>query len=182
MNYLEDIAKLSCNINLKELPSILAKKGIILVCQEQFKSMKTNGVVFKLPNKNFYVIGLTAMRNRLDIFWFNLLHELAHLLYDKDSIDTGEGIFDDFTTDDSKVEKKADETAAKAFDKDGKIKNLFHIRGKYISNKQIDKLAIDLQIDKSIIAGQLSRLYPNSENSNRRFSKLFGTIKDKLDF
>jgi len=85
LNFLQELVKLS----IKENSPILAqdhlkKYGIILVIEPHFSKTYLDGATI-LINKDNPVIGLTLRHNRLDNFWFTLLHELAHIAKHYDS-------------------------------------------------------------------------------------------------
>ena len=70
---------------------LLKKKGISLVIEPHFQKTYLDGATLLL-DENHPVIGLTLRYDRLDNFWFTLMHELAHLaLHDK----TGVNLFYD---------------------------------------------------------------------------------------
>lgn len=107
---LKEIASLSSDPeNILKLPELLASMGVVLVFEPSLDGLKTDGVVFKLESGN-PVIGLSLRYKRLDMFWFNLMHELAHICLHYDKLDGY--ILDDF---DSKrtdqVEIEADRLA-----------------------------------------------------------------------
>ena len=52
--------------------------GIILVIEPHFSKTYLDGAAI-LVNKENPVIGLTLRHDRLDNFWFTLMHELAHI-------------------------------------------------------------------------------------------------------
>ncbi len=56
----------------------LKKHGIILVVEPHFVKTRLDGAAL-LMNKDNPVIGLTIRHDRLDNFWFTLMHELAHV-------------------------------------------------------------------------------------------------------
>ena len=56
----------------------LADHGIVLRVEHHLPKTHLDGAVFLLPGKS-PVIGLTLRHDRIDNFWFCLLHELAHL-------------------------------------------------------------------------------------------------------
>lgn len=58
--------------------SMLAEHGIILVAEPQIAGMNVDGAAFLVEATP--VIGLTLRHDRLDNFWFTLLHELAHVV------------------------------------------------------------------------------------------------------
>ncbi|MGL4484087.1 MAG: ImmA/IrrE family metallo-endopeptidase, partial [Anaerovoracaceae bacterium] len=73
------ILSLSQNTNnLSELESRLARYGIIFIIESACPGLKTDGSVF-INSNGHAVIALSVRHNRLDNFWFTLIHELAHL-------------------------------------------------------------------------------------------------------
>jgi HTH-type transcriptional regulator/antitoxin HigA len=62
----------------------LKEKGIVLIIEPHFAKTRLDGVTI-LTNRANPVIGLTLRYDRLDNFWFTLMHELAHIIlhYDK---------------------------------------------------------------------------------------------------
>ncbi len=57
---------------------LLAEHGIIVIVEPQIAGMSVDGAAFLVDD--FAVIGLTLRNDRLDNFWFTLLHELAHVI------------------------------------------------------------------------------------------------------
>jgi len=77
---LRKLARLSVNPEIvRELPSPLAKFGIILVYVYALPGMRADGAMFYLSSGH-PVIAMSLRFPRLDYFWFTLLHELAHLV------------------------------------------------------------------------------------------------------
>jgi len=79
LNFMQEFVKLSSQEN----GVILAQKhlkdiGIILVIEPHFSKTYLDGAAI-LINKENPVIGLTLRHDRLDNFWFTLMHELAHI-------------------------------------------------------------------------------------------------------
>ncbi|OHA82747.1 MAG: hypothetical protein A3B07_01355 [Candidatus Yonathbacteria bacterium RIFCSPLOWO2_01_FULL_43_27] len=79
LNFMQEFVKLSSQEN----GVILAQKhlkdiGIILVIEPHFSKTYLDGAAI-LVNKENPVIGLTLRHDRLDNFWFTLMHELAHI-------------------------------------------------------------------------------------------------------
>ena len=111
---LKNIAKLSPNESLiLELPSILAKYGIVLVYEQGIKSMKLDGAVFKLFTGH-PVIGLSFRYSRIDNFWFTLMHELSHIVLHYEQLDIP--IFDDLDEESPDlIEKQANRLAKNSF-------------------------------------------------------------------
>ncbi len=75
----KEIAQLSVHEDIfAELPEILALKGIILVYVPALEGSKIDGASFLLAGK-IPVIAHAVRFNRLDNFWFTLIHELSHV-------------------------------------------------------------------------------------------------------
>jgi len=76
---LQELVKLSVSENSPILAQeYLKKTGIILVIEPHFLKTRLDGATI-LINKDNPIIGLTLRYDRLDNFWFTLLHELAHI-------------------------------------------------------------------------------------------------------
>jgi HTH-type transcriptional regulator/antitoxin HigA len=77
---LGEITRLSVDPEkLFSLQQLLLSKGIILIYEASIPGMKLDGAVFCLDSGH-PVIGLSLRYPRLDIFWFTLMHELAHIV------------------------------------------------------------------------------------------------------
>jgi len=152
---MQNLVKLSTEtdgpIQVKEY---LKKHGIALVIEPHFPKTYLDGATI-LVDKNNPIIGITLRFDRLDNFWFTLMHELAHisLHYNEDIslfYDEIEGIknisFD-------KKEKDADELAGEALLPKAK----WEISPARIvpSSMAANSLARELGIHIAIIAGQI---------------------------
>lgn len=77
--HIRDIVKLSnFDIGPRLAREYLQKRGIPLVILEHLPHTYLDGACFKSPTGR-PVIGLTLRHDRLDNFWFTLIHELAHV-------------------------------------------------------------------------------------------------------
>lgn len=91
----------------------LQKHGIVLIIERHLPGTHLDGAAV-MADRNRPVIGLTLRHDRVDNFWFCLLHELAHLsLHVRDEAD---GFYDDLDTDtgDDTSEREADDLASEA--------------------------------------------------------------------
>lgn len=85
-DHLRKLATLSVDPQVvRQLPSILAKFGIILAYVYALPGMSADGAVFHLSTGH-PVIAMSLRFPRLDYFWFTLLHELAHLVLHADQL------------------------------------------------------------------------------------------------
>lgn len=77
--FLRKVARLSWSADGPRLAQeFLAKHGIHLVCLEHLPRTHLDGAALQLVDGT-PVVGLTLRYDRLDNFWFCLLHELAHI-------------------------------------------------------------------------------------------------------
>ena len=93
---LTKIARLSWSEDgARQAKELLAKDGIALVTERHLPKTYLDGVALRLGDGR-PVIGLTLRYDRIDNFWFCLLHELAHVGRHMDH-DRGEAFVDDLT-------------------------------------------------------------------------------------
>lgn len=86
LSFMQELVKISAKENSPLLvQKLLKEKGIVLVIEQHFPKTYLDGATVLL-DKNNPVIGLTLRHDRLDNFWFTLMHELAHIVlhFDQD--------------------------------------------------------------------------------------------------
>lgn len=77
-DWLRDLVKLSrFDVGPRLAQEYLADAGIILVIEEHFKKTYLDGAA--MLDENTPVIALTLRHDRIDNFWFALIHELVHV-------------------------------------------------------------------------------------------------------
>lgn len=95
--------------------SMLRERGVAVVFEEHLPRTHLDGAALLLEN-NVPVIGMTLRYNRLDNFWFVLMHEIAHIIWHRGKLE--EGFFDDMDAKDYvgsiDDERQADEFALEA--------------------------------------------------------------------
>lgn len=162
LDFMKNLAKLS----VKENGPILAqenlkKHGVILVIEPHLSKTHLDGATI-LINKTSPVIGLTLRYDRLDNFWFTLMHELAHISrhYDNDV-----SLFYDEKLDDMKgatldnKEKEADDWAREALVPSSKWENS---PAKLIPSPiAAQSLADELGVHIAIVAGVMRYEHKN---------------------
>jgi HTH-type transcriptional regulator/antitoxin HigA len=130
----------------------LEKHGICVVVVPALKGTLVDGAALK-DDDGMPIIALTLRHDRLDNFWFTLLHELVHIWK---HVNTNETFIDDIehSTKD-KIEAEANRIARDIF----VPRSLWKRTEAYLSpSKQtIDSLSRDLRIHPSIIAGRIRR-------------------------
>jgi HTH-type transcriptional regulator/antitoxin HigA len=109
--FLKQVAKLSYFDDGPQLAAeFLRKSGIHLVVESHLPKTFLDGAAMRLGDTG-RLVALTLRHDRLDNFWFVLLHELAHIAL---HIDTGicEAVVDDLDgASTEKIEKEADALA-----------------------------------------------------------------------
>jgi HTH-type transcriptional regulator/antitoxin HigA len=168
MDFLRDIAKLS-QFNKGPLlaKEKLANIGIKLIFQKQLAKTKIDGCCF-LDKKGHPVIGMTLRYDRIDYFWFTLLHELAHAY--KHLTNSDDIFIDDLysETPGTVKEKEADDIACEAFIP----KSIWKENNAKVSHdkQEIIELSKKLSISPAIIAGRIRY----ETNDYTKFSDLIG--------
>lgn len=171
--FLKQLAKLSRSVDGPKIAAeFLAMKGVVLVIEPHLPKTKLDGAAM-LDQDGTPVIGLTLRYNRVDYFWFTLMHELIHVqrhLTRQCSAFVDE---DDLDNEDER-ETEANILAAEAF-----IPRHIWQTSEALKTKRgeaVVKLADSLMIHPSIVAGRIQR-----ETNNYQILKEFGfgqNIKD----
>lgn len=143
---------------IKNIPSILEEYGIRFIIVEPFPSSKIDGVCFWIEDSP--VIGMTLRYDRIDNFWFVLVHEIQHVL-NKDGKDYAvvdsnvmENIGKNTLSD---QENFANEIAAEFCTPQDELNDFIARKGDYISKKDFLGFAKRINIHPGIIAGQLRK-------------------------
>lgn len=155
LQFMQKLARLSVKDNGPILAQeYLKERGIVLVIEKHFSKTYLDGATI-LINKDNPVIGLTLRYDRLDNFWFTLMHELAHLSQHYDSgislfYDEIEGIK---TINLDENERQADALAEEALLPRAK----WEVSPARLipSSMAADSLANELGVHVAIIAGQI---------------------------
>lgn len=152
LSVMQEIGKLSI---LSDGPiqavSFLKDLGVGLVVEPHFPKTYLDGAVI-MTNKKHPVIGMTLRHDRLDNFWFTLMHELAHIaLHYNTEINL---FYDDLDNSDSNnLENEADRLAGEALVPESKWENS---PAKLIPSAiAAESLARELGIHIAIIAGKM---------------------------
>ncbi len=155
IDFLKQVAKLSsADTGPKLAQEFLAMKGIMLVAERELPGMKLDGAVIR-DDDGTPVVGLTLRHDRLDNFWFTLMHELAHLLkhFNNQSV----AFVDDLTEPDTADprEHEADAIASECL-----IPRAIWSRSTAVKSRRkadIEALATNLCISPAIVAGRIRK-------------------------
>jgi len=112
-DFLVDLVKLSYFSDGPVLAKeFLERSGVHLILLGHLPRTHLDGAAMLLEDGT-PVVALTLRHDRLDSFWFSLLHELAHVAKDLNAEETTR-FFDDLDVDGDSLESRADKLAASA--------------------------------------------------------------------
>lgn len=144
-------------IEIRHIPTILADAGIRFVIVETMPGTKIDGATFWL-NDDSPVVVLSLIRDRIDNFWFTLMHELSH-------VEHGEGksepIIDinlcskDQPSDRPDYELRADRDAGEFCISQEALKNFIIRTEPYYHEIKILGFALTNNVHPGIVVGQL---------------------------
>jgi HTH-type transcriptional regulator/antitoxin HigA len=155
--FLRELAQLSWSERGPLLAvEFLERHGIAVVIEPHLKGTQLDGAALK-DLDGTPIIGLTLRYDRLDNFWFTLVHEVAHIWK---HVGKDDAFLDDLdASSEDRREAEANRLAREAF-----IPRVIWRRSEaYLSpsRETIDKLARELRIHPSIIAGRLRKELSN---------------------
>lgn len=164
--FLRDIARLSWSEKGPLLAvEYLEKHGIAVVIERQLRGTLLDGAAIQ-DYDEVPIIGLTLRHDRLDNFWFTLLHEVAHVWR---HVEPNLAFVDNLdASSEDRREAEANRLAQEAF-----IPRLIWRRSEAFTNpskESIDKLSRELKIHPAIIAGRLRR----DTGNYQQFGQLIG--------
>jgi HTH-type transcriptional regulator / antitoxin HigA len=174
--FLSQVAKLSYFCNGPQLAmEFLRKNGIHLIVERHLPKTFLDGAAMRL-GENGRLVAMTLRYDRLDNFWFVLLHELAHIAL---HIDTGEcdSIVDDLDgASTEKIEREADLLAIESL-----IPSPLWKKEKLttnVSSERICAFAEKLRIHPAIPAGRVRYELKDF----KKFNNLLGTGSVRSQF
>ena len=151
--FMREVAKLSWSETGPCLArEFLKKYGVTVIVEPHLPRTYLDGACLMTPKDRKPVIGLTLRYDRLDNFWYSLMHELAHVAR---HLDVNKSFYDDFDTESKhdNLEKEADELAGEALIPGNEWGQS---PAKLVPSPQaIQRLADRLGIHPAIIAGRI---------------------------
>lgn len=140
---------------VRHVPRILANCGIRFVLLEALRGTRIDGACFWL-NKSSPAVVLSLRYDRIDCFWFTLMHELKHIKEGDSLIDINLVGQDSETFDaKSEREKRADRFAQEFLIKRSEMDNFIdRVRPLYYKEK-IRQFAHRIGVHPGIVVGQL---------------------------
>ncbi len=153
------LAKLSASEDeIRNVPAVLADLGVRFVVVPHLSGTKIDGATAWL-NEESPIVAVSFRYDRMDWFWFTLMHELAH-------VQAGDGLQramidqalvgkDADATDLTAVESRADKAALTWLVPDDKMRLFIRRTKPYYSRGAILQFAATLGVHPAIIVGQL---------------------------
>lgn len=139
---------------IRQVPEILRKAGVRFLVVETFPGSKIDGVCLWLDAKS-PVVAVSLRYDRIDHFWFTLLHELHHVKYGhgkkKAILDTDVMEEDNV----SKEEQQADQGATAFLIPQDELNNFIARVRPLFSTSQIKGFSKRMGIHMGIVVGQL---------------------------
>lgn len=162
-----DIARLSrLEDGLLLVKEELGKIGIVLVCLEHLPGTYLDGAALRRGSDHAPVIALTLRHDRVDNFWFTLLHEFIHVLRHLKQSRTV--ILDDLEIGSAdQIEREADAGARDALIPP-EIWSRYNSPGLQVED--VIRAAKEAEVHPAVVAGRWQR----EHSDYRRFSKLVG--------
>lgn len=153
MDFLKDLARLSW---FDEGPLLarefLEKSGIAVVIEPPLKGTLLDGAALK-DVEGMPIIGLTLRYDRVDNFWFTLMHEVVHIWK---HVSSQEAFLDDLdASSEDRREAEANRLAREAFIP--RVQWRRSVAYTSPSKDSIEKFAKELKIHPAIIAGRLRK-------------------------
>lgn len=152
-NFLKELAQLSWFEKGPILAvELLEKSGIAVVIEPHLKGTQLDGAALK-DSDGTPIVALTLRHDRIDNFWFTLLHEVAHLWK---HVDENIAFLDDLdSSSDDRKEAEANRLAKEAFIPRSAWRRSAAYRSP--SKETIEKFARELRIHPAVIAGRLRK-------------------------
>ena len=152
-----DLERLMCDPEeIRHVPRVLSECGVRLVIVEPIPGSKIQGVCF-WADRNSPVIGLSLKGDQIDRFWFDLWHEIEHVLRGDGKDAPVLDDFDDPPADETESEKAANEAAANHCVPTNEMKNFILRHSPLFSERNLIGFSRLMKRHPGIIAGQIQK-------------------------
>jgi HTH-type transcriptional regulator / antitoxin HigA len=140
---------------VRHVPRVLAECGVRLVIVEPIPGSKIQGVCFWIGGSP--VIGMSLKGDQIDRFWFDLWHEIEHVLRGDGRDEPVLDDFDEPVSADTESEKAANEAAANHCVPSAEMKNFILRHTPLFSERNLLGFARLMKRHPGIVAGQIQR-------------------------
>jgi len=139
------------------LPEVLTDHGIRFVVVEPLYGSKIDGATFWLDDES-PVIAVSARYDRIDAFWFTVIHEFAHVNHG-DSLSVDDALVGDDAVqamvNRAEQERRADDYAAATLVPRAEMESFVRRVSPLYTKKRINQFANRIKMHPGIIVGQL---------------------------
>lgn len=166
----------------RHLPSVLAQYGVRFVVLESLPGAKIDGATFWL-DEHSPVIAVSVRYDRIDNFWFTLMHELSHVRHG-DALSVDIDIETDEADPDARqridgTEQRANIEASAYLIPTSDLESFIRRVSPLYSRDRIIQFAHTMKIHPGIIIGQLQHRGELHSSANRELlSKIRGIITE----
>ena len=164
-------------MEVRHVPRLLADSGIKFLLIRNLPNTKIDGASFWVREQS-PVIALSMRYDRIDWFWYTLMHELGHIYHRDDSLDVE--IYPNNSgaeNDKPASEKVADEFAANSLVPPGQLDSFISRVGPFYSKRRIEGFAKRVQVHPGIVVGQLHYKGEVDYSNNRN---LLARVRDVI--
>jgi HTH-type transcriptional regulator/antitoxin HigA len=151
----------------RHIAETLGQYGIRFVIVEPLRKGKIDGAAFWLDESS-PCIAVSVRFDRIDAFWFTVMHEFAHIRAGDASVD------DDLAGEDympssmkNEIERRADDEAQEALVPQHELRSFVRRVGPIYSKNRIVQFAHRIKIHPGIVVGQLHHLGEIGYSANR---------------
>ena len=137
-----------------QVPALLASVGVRFVIVEHLSGTRVDGGALWLGEVP--VVALSLRYDRVDWFWFTLMHELAHILEGEGSLDT-QLVGNDAQRSVSEIEERADKRASEWLVPQDQLQVFANRISPYFSRSAIQDFARRINVHPGIVVGQLQK-------------------------
>lgn len=140
----------------RRVPEVMRNYGVRFVVVKHLTNSNVDGAAFWI-DENTPVIAMSLRLDRIDNFWFTLMHECAHIQHrDTISIDSNMGVNErEQPGMKDAIEKRADEEAANALIPQSEMESFIRRIGPIYAKPNIIQFAHRVKIHPGMIVGQL---------------------------
>jgi HTH-type transcriptional regulator/antitoxin HigA len=142
---------------IRHIPRILLECGVRLVIVEPIPGSEIQGVCFWINDNRSPVIGLTLKGDQIDKFWFDLWHEIAHVLNGDGKSEIIMDDFDETKPIENEIEKNANREAASHCVPLAAMRDFILRHDPMFSEKNLLGFARIMKRHPGIVAGQIQR-------------------------
>lgn len=164
-------------MEVRHVPKLLADAGIKFLLIRNLPNTKIDGASFWIQERS-PVIALSMRYDRIDWFWYTLMHELGHIYHRDGALDVE--IYSDNSgaeNDKPASEKVADEFASNSLVPPGQLESFISRVGPFYSKRRIEGFAKRLRVHPGIVVGQLHYKGEIDYSNNRN---LLARVRDVI--